>query len=156
VKKYWRKFARHFRYGNKGFTLIELLVVIAILGVLAAVVVPNVSKFMGEGKDEAGLTELHSVQTAVTAMMADLGIVTITPSDNFSTSGASPENDMTAFPGTPAAQRLFNGGTSGTVHYLQKNQTEFYYTCEADGTVRGWWESTGTGGAGEIGVVSAP
>jgi len=155
VKKYWRRFARHFRYGNKGFTLIELLVVIAILGVLAAVVVPNVSKFMGKGKDEAGLTELHSVQTAVTALMADQGIVAITGSANVTT---SPKNDMeNDFPSTTtAAQRLFNGGASSDTRYLQKDTSEFYYTCLSDGTVRGWWTSAGSTSGGEIGVDAAP
>ena len=66
-----KSFFRKFRYGEKGFTLIELLVVIAILGVLAAVAVPNVGKFMGRGKTEAREAELHNVQTAVIAMLAD-------------------------------------------------------------------------------------
>jgi prepilin-type N-terminal cleavage/methylation domain-containing protein len=66
-----RRFTRKFRYGEKGFTLIELLVVVAILGVLAAVAVPNVGKFIGRGKTEAYETELHNVQTGVMAMMAD-------------------------------------------------------------------------------------
>jgi type II secretory pathway pseudopilin PulG len=49
----------------------ELLVVVAILGVLAAVAVPNVGKFIGKGKTEAYETELHNIQTAVMAMLAD-------------------------------------------------------------------------------------
>lgn len=57
--------------GQKGFTLIELLVVVAILGVLAAVVIPNVGRFMGTGTVQAANTEAHNVQTAVLAYMAD-------------------------------------------------------------------------------------
>ncbi len=62
---------KHFQYGQRGFTLIELLVVVAILGALAAAVVPNVGKFMKSGQAAAKQTELHDIQTATMALMAD-------------------------------------------------------------------------------------
>jgi type IV pilus assembly protein PilA len=62
--------SRFFRkYRKNGFTLIELLVVVAILGVLAAVAVPHMGRFIGKGKSESYATELHNIQTAVMAML---------------------------------------------------------------------------------------
>ena len=57
--------------GQKGFTLIELLIVVAILGILAAVVVPNVGRFLGSGKTESADTEYQNILTATQAMMTD-------------------------------------------------------------------------------------
>ena len=85
-----KKFLRHFRYGQKGFTLIELLVVIGILGAIAAIVVPNVGKFIGSGKEESYATELHNIETSVTALLVEdadstIDTVPVGPTTNMST-----------------------------------------------------------------------
>jgi len=82
---------------QKGFTLIELLIVVAILGALAAIVIPNVGRFIGRGEAEAALTEEQNIQSAVFAMMVDNQLSELpTPVDTVAT------NDMSAFPDTSA------------------------------------------------------
>lgn len=57
--------------GQGGFTLIEMIVVVGIIAVLAAVIVPNIGKFIGSGEQGAKDAEWESVQTAMNAMMAE-------------------------------------------------------------------------------------
>ena len=140
-----------------GFTLIELLIVVAILGALAAVVVPNVGRFIGRGETEAKDTELANIQSAVIAMMVDNTLSTLQkPVDSV------PTNDMTAFPDTSVCgvdklqdhlginftplfdkdgyilyghDRIANSSTAELTNYVTANTTSYWYTVDARGTV---------------------
>jgi type IV pilus assembly protein PilA len=57
--------------GENGFTLIELLIVVAILGIIAAVIIPNIGTFMSMGTVSAANSEAENVKTASLAYYAD-------------------------------------------------------------------------------------
>jgi len=141
--------------GEKGFTLIELLIVVAILGVLAAVVIPNVGRFIGRGEEEAWETEFSNVQSAVVAMMTDNQLDTLPTAVNATatknmhvfpdiTTAASKGNDANgvAFAlgdgnGFVLYQHDITGGGANTslVNYVATQYTKGTYTCDALGTV---------------------
>ena len=162
---------RVFKKGQKGFTLIELLIVVAILGILAAVVVPNVGRFLGRGEDEARSAELHDVATAVSGLMVDNNITTI-PNPIGTAPCTAATKDMTAFPDSTSvvatADKLLDpGGTAYaigdangyimwghdktadaaavvTTNYISFNVTKYFYTVETDGTIHQYDAAGGT------------
>ncbi len=68
-----KRFMKRMHQGERGFTLIELLIVIAILGIIAAIVVPNVAGFMVSGQLNAANTEVQNVKTAEVGYLAEHG-----------------------------------------------------------------------------------
>jgi prepilin-type N-terminal cleavage/methylation domain-containing protein len=111
------RFFKKINYGNKGFTLVELLIVVAILGILASVVIPNVTGLTGEGQTEAAKAELVTVQTAMDTMMAKLYLSSV--------NATAATRDMSLFP-------------SGSVlypNYLRTAATKGTYSCSTTGLV---------------------
>lgn len=105
--------------GEKGFTLIELLIVIVILGVLAAAIIPNLSKFMGSGTVGAANAELASVRTSEAAYAAD-------------TNGLIPLEGGDAAPGTAGAL-----DEAKLQVYVSGKTIVGSYTIDVDGIIRG-------------------
>jgi len=129
---------KQFHYGEKGFTLIELLVVIAILGVVAAVAVPNVGKFIGRGKAEAYATELHNVQTSAMAMLADSETALLDATDaavNADPTAATATKDMDNIKTTDTTPRVLSSYMTGLDPTTNEVKTGCSYRFGTDGTV---------------------
>ncbi len=117
VARIWKRAAR----SQAGFTLAELLVVVGIVVGLAAVILPNVGRFTGEGERGALATEHASVQTAVDAY------------------GAEAANTVTAATGW-TNDLVSGGGGINLSGYLRlpggATDTADRYCWTSDGTVR--------------------
>lgn len=133
MKNAIERFGKRMVRSNAGFTLAELLVVVGIVVGLAAVILPNVGRFTGEGERGSLATELSSVQTAIDAWGIDN---TVTPlplptgwtSDLLSGAAAAGGLDLTGYLRLPSGDTL----------------TADQYCWDVQGTVRQF--STGGGG----------
>lgn len=73
-------------YRNKGFTLVEMIVVIVIIGILLAILVPGMFKYIQKAKEQQAIVECHSVVTATQTLSYELYSNDLFIPDTFCTS----------------------------------------------------------------------
>ena len=136
MRRIMKNMVSRLRKSEKGFTLVELLVVVGIIVALAAVIIPNVSRFTGKGTEGAMDAEMQNVQAAMDTMMADKGITTVTASVAL----AAATNDFATKPtGDALADPLDPDGG-----YLRTAVTNYFYCWGANGLISTQFETGGT------------
>ncbi len=84
-------------HGDAGFTLLELLVVLAIMGLLAAIVGPQVIKYLGSSRSQTARVQLKNVAAALELYRLDAG------------GYPSPEQGLDALVAAPVGIPAWNG-----------------------------------------------
>ena len=113
---------------GKSFTLIELLVVIAIIGLLAALIIPNLTQTRAKARDARRLADLDQLQKAMELYYNDHNHYPIWES------GCLEEEDNPLITGTPSSPAFF------TAQYLARipkdplpNKYCYYYKSDSTG-----------------------
>jgi type II secretion system protein G len=129
---------------KKGFTLIELLVVVAIIGILAALIIVNLSKARVKARDAKRMSDLSTLATAMAMYEDDNGKYnkgTKTLECNIGASGCLTELVAGGYMSTLPVPS--SGTYSLAAPVADSSNSGFFHTTMEDKTKTGPYQGTG-------------
>ncbi|QDK46183.1 pilus assembly protein PilA [Bdellovibrio sp. ZAP7] len=120
------------RTSQAGFSLVELMVVVAIIGVLAAIAVPAVNKYIAKARQTEAKTNLASLYTSEKAFYAEY----TSYDPRFGAIGYSPEGQLrynVGFESNVAVATAANGFNTPAASIAAFSKTQTY--CGANGAM---------------------
>lgn len=119
--------------GQKGFTLIELMIVIAIIGLLIAIVIPDLLKTREQSEIEACKASLRGVQSALELYYTHYKYYPTNLQSLISEGYLSENSDKDPWQRNFRYQPLYSGGGAGDATGSSGGKTASNYLLAADG-----------------------
>jgi len=131
---------RRMSKSNKGFTLIEIMVVVVILGILGALIVPNLISRPDEARVQAAISDIAQVGTALDLYRLDNG--------NYPSTDQGLEALVSAPSGFPEARNWSQDGYLKSVPKDPWGETYLYFSEERNYEVYSYGADRKEGGEG--------